>query len=89
MRDDDELALLHEPVEHADEAVDVVFVERRIHFVENAERTRAYHVNCKQQRDSCHCTFATTQKGHALQLFPRRLRRDLDAAVQRVILVQQ
>src|SRR6266536_2306460 len=44
---DDELALLYEPVQHADKAVDVAFIERRIYFVENAERTRSHHVNCE------------------------------------------
>ena len=42
---DDELALLYEPVQHADKSVDVAFIERRIYFVENAERTRSHHVN--------------------------------------------
>src|SRR5258705_3676316 len=82
------LALLHESVEHVDETVNIVFIEWRIHFVENAERAWAHHINRKQQRDGGHCTFATTQQRHTLQLFPRRLGSDFDAAVQRVVLVQ-
>ena len=42
---DDELTLLCEPVQHTDKTVDVAFIERRIYFVENAERTRPHHVN--------------------------------------------
>src|SRR5438034_7972194 len=59
VRDDDELTLFYEPVQHADKAVDVAFVHCRIHFVENAERTWSYHVNCEQQRHSNHGTLAS------------------------------
>src|SRR5262249_3546383 len=71
------------------EAVNVVFVERRIHFIENAERTRAHHVDSKQQRDGRHCAFTAAQERDALQLFPRRLGDDLDATVERIVLIQQ
>src|SRR5438445_659317 len=40
---DDELALLYETVQHADKAVDVAFIKRRIYFAENAEPTRSPH----------------------------------------------
>ena len=43
--DNDELALLYEALQHADKTVDVAFVHCRVHFVEDAERTRAHHVN--------------------------------------------
>ena len=45
VRDDNELALLYEAIEHADKTIDVAFVHRGIHLVENAERARPYHVN--------------------------------------------
>src|SRR4030095_1389247 len=59
VRDDDKLTLFYEPVQHADKAVDVAFVHCRIHFVENAERTRSYHVNREQQRYSDHGALAS------------------------------
>src|SRR6266496_4711010 len=58
---DDELALLYESLQHADEAVDIAFIEWRIHFVENAERARSHHVNREQQRDRCHGALASAQ----------------------------
>ena len=48
VRDDDELALFYEPVQHADKSVDVALVHRRVHFVENAKRAWPHHVNCEQ-----------------------------------------
>ena len=45
MRDNDELALPDETVEHTNKSIDVCFVECRIHFVEHAEWTRPHHVN--------------------------------------------
>src|SRR5206468_9012704 len=43
--DDNELALLYEAVQDADKAVDVAFIHRCIHFIENAERARSHHVD--------------------------------------------
>src|SRR6266487_1332119 len=55
---DDELALGNESFEHTDEAVDVAFIERRIYLVEDTERTRADHVDRKQQRHCRHGALA-------------------------------
>ena len=86
---DDELALLYESLQHADEAVDVTFIKRRIHFIENAERAWPHHVNREQQRDRCHGALASAQQRHALQLFARRFCADLNSAVERIILIEQ
>ena len=67
--DDDELALRDESVQHADEPIDVGFVERRIHFVEDAERARPHHVDGEEQRDRRHGALAAGEERNALQLF--------------------
>src|SRR5947209_5101339 len=43
--DDNKLALLYEALQYTDKPVDVAFVHCRIHFVENAKRAWAHHVN--------------------------------------------
>ena len=89
VRDDDELALANEALEHPDETIDVRFVERRIHFVEDAEGTRTHHVNGEEKCDRRHCALAAGEERNALQLFARRFRNDVDAAIERVVFVEQ
>src|SRR5947209_4854509 len=64
--DDDELALRDEPLQHLDKAIDVGFIERRIHFIEHTKRTRPHHVNGKHKRDGRHRPLASAQKRDAL-----------------------
>ena len=87
MGDDDELALRDESLQHFDKAIDVGFIERRIHFIEHTKRARAHHVDGKQKRHRRHRPFASAQKRDALQLFARRLGDDFDSAIQRVVLI--
>ena len=89
VRHDDELALLNKSVQHAGEAVDVAFIERRIHLVEDTERTRADHVDREQQRDCRHSALASAQQRDALQLFAGWLGADFNAAVEWIILIEQ
>ena len=64
--DDDELALRDEAIQHPDKAIDVRLVERRIHFVEHAERTRPHHVNGKEKRDGRHGALAAAESSEML-----------------------
>ena len=57
--DDDELALADKTIEDFDEPVDVRFVERRVHFVEHAERARFDHVDREKEGNGGHGFFAT------------------------------
>src|SRR6266700_5467515 len=59
--DDNELALRNETVEHADEAIDVAFIQWRVDFVEHAKRAGAVHVDCEEKRDRGHGALATAQ----------------------------
>ena len=78
-----------EPLQDADEAVDVRFVERRVQFVQHAERTGLDLVNREQQRHGGHRLLAAGQQRDALQLFAGRARHDVNAALQHVVLVRQ
>ena len=89
MRDNDELALGDKSFKHTDESVDVRFIEGGVHFIKDAERTRSHHVDGEQQCHGCHCSFAAGEERNALGLFTRRLGRDLDPAIEWVILVHQ
>ena len=87
--DDDELRAVDEAVEHLDEAADVRLVERRVEFVEHAERAGLDHVDREQQRDGGHRALATGEQRDRLQLLAGRLGDDLDAGFERVALVEQ
>ena len=89
VRDDDELRMLEEPLQHADEAVDVRFVERRVQLVQHAERAGLDLINREQQRHGGHRLLAAGQQRNGLQLFARRTRDDVNAAFQHVVFVRQ
>ena len=61
-----------EPLQDADETVDVRFVQRRVQFVQHAERAGPDLVNREQQRHGGHGLLAAGQQRDALQLFARR-----------------
>src|SRR6185369_2171097 len=87
--DDDELGLRQEPLQDADEAVDVRFVQRRVQFVQHAEGAGFDLVNGEQQSDCRHGLFAAGKQGDALQLFARRTGHDVDATFEHVTFVHQ
>src|SRR5262245_7961227 len=86
---DDELRVLLHPTQHLDKAADVGVVERRVDLVEEAERARLVLEHAEHQRDGGQCLLAAGQQLDALQALPRRLRDDLDAALERIVFVEQ
>ncbi len=87
--DDHELRMLGEALHHPDEAVDVRFVERRVHLVEDAEGARLHHVDREEERHRRHRLLAARHQGHALELLAGGLGDDVDAALERIALVDQ
>ncbi len=67
--------------EHAVETADVGFVERRVDFVEDAERARLETEHSDQERECRHGLFAAREQHDILQALARRLRDDVDAAI--------
>src|SRR5213594_4330100 len=89
VRDHDELRVLLHAAQHLDEPADVRIVERGVDFVEQAERARLEPEHREHQRDGRQRLLAARQQLHALQALPRRLGDDFDAALERVVLVEQ
>ena len=58
VRDDDELDVIGEHLNEPDEAQDVAFVERRVHFIEHAERAGLGLEDCEEQRYGRERSFA-------------------------------
>src|SRR6185369_4326508 len=87
--DDDELGVLLHAAQHLDEPADVGIVERSVDFVEQAERARLEAEHAEHQGDRRERLLATRQQLHALQALPGRLGDDLDAALERIVLVEQ
>ena len=80
--------LLH-AAQHLDEAADVGIVERRVDLVEHAERARLELEHAEHQRDRGERLLAAREQLNALQPLARRLRDDLDAALERIGFVEQ
>ena len=78
-----------EALQDSDEAIDVRFVERRVQFVQHAERTRLHLVNREEQRDGGHGLFTAGEQRNALQLFAGRARDDVDAAFQHIAFIHE
>ena len=71
MRDDDELSVGFEFVEHPDKSADVRVVQRSVHFVEQAERARLREKDSKQQRQRDQCTLSAREKVDSLSALAR------------------
>src|SRR5579864_6797091 len=89
VRDDDELRVRLHAAQHLDEAADVGVVERRVDLVEQAERARLELEHAEHERDGGQRLLAAREQLHALQALARRLRDDLDAALERIAGVEQ
>ena len=63
VRDDDELRVLGELTDDVVELVDVGVVERRVHFVKDAERGRLQQVEAEQERGRGEGLFSSRQLG--------------------------
>src|SRR5208283_1194493 len=66
------------------ETFDIGVVERRIHFVENANRRRIGKKNCEDQRHRGKRLFAAGQKRHDLWPFSWRTHEDFKPGFERV-----
>ena len=89
MRDDDELRVLNEALEHADEPVDVRFVQGCVQLVQHAERTGLDLVNREEQRHGGHGLFTAGEQSDALQLLAGRAGHDVNAGLQHVVFVRE
>ena len=79
MGDDDALGGPRQLAERIGEPADVRLVERRVHFVEHAERHRPHLEHGEQQGDGRQGALAAREHRQCLGLLARRPRRDLDA----------
>src|SRR4030095_15545175 len=77
------------PAQHLHESSDIRIVERRIDLVEQTERTRLVLENRKHQRDRRQRLLASREQLDALQTFARWRGDDVDAAFERIVLVEQ
>ena len=87
--DDQELALREELLQLLDEAPDVRVIEGRVQLVQHAERRRLDHEDREEERDRRHRALAAREERHRLRTLPRRTRDDVDAALERILLVLQ
>ena len=86
MRNDQELLVGGEPLQHPIEPDDVRVVERRVHLIQHVEGARIDGLQRKQEGERRQRPLAARQQGERLQPFAGRLCQDLDALVQRVAL---
>src|SRR5262245_7356047 len=85
----DELRVLLHTAQHLHEPADVGVVERRVDLVEQAERARLVLEHAEHQGDGGQRLLAAGEELHALQALAGRLRDDLDAALERIVFVEQ
>ena len=70
------------PAQHVGESADVGFVQRRVDFVQHAERAGLVLEDADQQRQRSEGLFAAGEQQHVLQLLARRRGNDVDAALR-------
>ena len=87
VRDEHELGLHAHLLDQFGEAADVGLVERRVDFVEDAERAGRVLENADQQGQRSERLFAAGEQQHALQALARRRSHDVDAALGAVLFV--
>src|SRR6202008_3182091 len=85
VRDDDELRLGLESIQHSDEVADVLIIEGRVHFVKQAEGTGLRQEDSEQQRQRDQRLLAAGKKMDALRAFPARRRVNLDVPLERAV----
>ena len=71
------------------QAHDVRLVQRRVHFVQDAERAGLVLEDRHQQRHRGQRLLAAREQQHVLQLLARRRRNDIDAGLGQVLLIGQ
>jgi hypothetical protein len=77
--DDDELGAGRHGNHFSGETTDVRLVERRVNFVEEAERRGTIMKNSQNQGERSHRLFTTGKQQHVLQTLAGRLRNDVNA----------
>jgi len=85
--DDDELGLVRHLFQHFLKTDDVRFVERRVDFVEQAERTGPDFEDGEHESDGSQRFFTAGKKGEVLHPFAERVGADLDPGFQNIGLV--
>jgi len=75
--------------QHLDEPADVGVVERRVDLVEQAEGARFVLEEPEHQRDGRQGLLAAREQLDALEPLAWRLRDDFDAALERIVLVEE
>ena len=70
--------------QHADEPLDVGFVQRRVHLVQHAEGARVRAEKCEQERHAGERLLPAAQQRQVPQLLARGLGHDVHAAFQHV-----
>ena len=76
-------------VEQVAEAVDVVIVERRVHFVQHADRRRIGQEHRKDQRQRGQRLLAAGQQRQRRRLLPGRLGQNFEPGFERVVAFDQ
>src|SRR5256885_11020530 len=87
MRNYDELGLIAHLANEIIKAAHVRLIERRIHFIEYAERTGLVLEDTDQQRQSGKRLFSAGEQQHILQLLAWRRSHDVDSALRGVLYV--
>ena len=81
---DDEVALIQEGHQRLAEALHVGFIERGVHFVEDAEGARLGLEDRHHQRNGGHRLLATAELADETRLFAGWLRANLNATLEPV-----
>src|SRR4051794_35518952 len=87
MRDGDEarLGLLAHLTQEIAEALDIGIVERRVDFVQHADRRRVGQEYREDQRQRGQRLLAAREKRHRLRLLAGRARHDVEAGLERIL----
>ncbi len=81
MRDEYELRLVAQALDHAAESAHIAFVQRSIHFIQYAERRRLHLQNGEQQCRGRQRALAAGQQRQGLRALAWRLRLNLNPAL--------
>ncbi len=91
MRDDDEARFgrARHLVEQIAETLDIVVVERRVHFVKHADRRRIGEEHREDQSERGERLLAAGKQRQRRRFLARRFRHDFEAGLERVIVLDE
>src|SRR5712691_3848291 len=89
VRDHDELRVVRHVAHRAYESIVIDLVERRVDLVEDAERARLVAEDGKEERQRRERALPAGEQGDRLVFLSRRLRDQLDAALEDVFLIEE